>query len=768
LPKAKVSQIVERKWRKQMKENFKSNTGITLIALIITIIILVILAAVSIRAVYNMGIVGHAINGTQQYAEGAKAENKMLGDIGSLIDNAVSKIKEIQAGEGIALNKSKMGLQLISGQTVSEKLTATLLKITGNIAWTSSNTAAATVSNDGTVTAVAVGKTTITAKVTSNEKEYSASCEVEVTTEPVTNVELSATTGTLDIGQNLTLTATVTPSTASNQGVTWSSSDTNVATVENGVVTAVGAGSATITATANDGSGYNATCAITVNPRLVSSITLNETTKTLNVGDTLTLTASVEPNDATNKNVTWSTSDSSVATVDNNGKVTAKGAESATITATAADGSGITGTCEITVNAPVAQSVGAGERVATKTNYTVDNKTAVIPAGWTVSGKTGDPTTKVGDETTIDTGLVIYFIPETGEGAMTDEQIAAIDWTDSTVTENLRKTYDQFVWIPIPRANINKMFMCQGKTADTECDIALDANGEPYCKNHSTNNTKMAGRLYAKETGEKFNASLTTQTYNANSGLREPAIVTGNDTGTGTKYDGATSNGTMTNLSQISTILGTGTDPNEKYDSAANFLITLQNEYNAIVKSVYENEGFWVGRYETSGMASSNTVGNIKIVAGSDNTTNANISKVNWYRMYAQQKKYAENRGMLGGMIQGAAFDQMLKFADTDTNYSVTTKGQVAHGSSEGISNVYPTGNTAYPSGATKEYKDIANNIYDLEGNVREWTTEATRTSTRIFRGGYCLNSDSASYRDYNLPGNNNAYVGSRSTLYIK
>ena len=748
-----------------MKENFKSNTGITLIALIITIIILVILAAVSIRAVYNMGIVGHAINGTQQYAEGAKAENKMLGDIGSLIDNAVSKIKEIQAGEGIALNKSKMGLQLISGQTVSEKLTATLLKITGDVEWTTSNPEVATVGNDGTVTAVAVGKTTITAKVTSNGKEYSSTCEVEVTTEPVTNVELSATTGTLDIGQILTLTATVTPSTASNQGVTWSTSDSNVATVANGVVTAVGAGSATITATANDGSGYNATCAIMVNPRLVSSITLNETTKTLNVGETLTLSATVAPDDATNKNVTWSTSDSSVATVDNNGKVTAKGAESATITATAADGSGITGTCEITVNAPVAQSVGAGERVATKTNYTVDNKTAVIPAGWTVSGKTGDPTTKVGDETTIDTGLVIYFIPETGEGAMTDEQIAAIDWTDSTVTENLRKNYDQFVWIPIPRAKINKMFMCQGKTADTECDIALDGNGNPYCKNHSTNNTKMAGRLYAPANGETFNASLTTQTYKANSGLREPAIVTGSD---GTYYDGATS-GTIYR-DQISAILGTRTGEyaSEDYSSADAFLGTLQREYNKIVKSVYENEGFWVGRYEISGMTNTDEAGNIKIVAGSNNTTNAKISNVNWYRMYAQQKKYAENRGMLGGMIQGAAHDQMLMFADTDAKYSVTTKGQVAHTSPEGISNVYPTGNTAYPSTATVSYKDIANNIYDLEGNVREWTTEAAGTSDRISRGGNCINSLSASYRYSYNPINYSNSIGSRSTLYIK
>ena len=78
----------------------KSDRGITLIALIITIIILVILAAVSIRAVYNMGIVGHAINGSQDYSTKAKEENEMLGNTGNTIDSALAKLKEIQGGNG--------------------------------------------------------------------------------------------------------------------------------------------------------------------------------------------------------------------------------------------------------------------------------------------------------------------------------------------------------------------------------------------------------------------------------------------------------------------------------------------------------------------------------------------------------------------------------------------------------------------------------------------------------------------------------------------
>lgn len=83
---------------KEVMNMRKNQTGITLIALIITIIILVILAAVSIRAVYNMGIVGHAINGTQQYAQRAVEENVMFGETTSKIDEAVAKVKEIQNG----------------------------------------------------------------------------------------------------------------------------------------------------------------------------------------------------------------------------------------------------------------------------------------------------------------------------------------------------------------------------------------------------------------------------------------------------------------------------------------------------------------------------------------------------------------------------------------------------------------------------------------------------------------------------------------------
>ena len=170
----------------------------------------------------------------------------------------------------------------------------------------------------------------------------------------VTGVSLDKTSLNLNPGKEGTLTATITPSNATNQNVTWESSDTKVATVDNGLVTAVAEGTATITVTTADG-GKTATCEVTVTQPAktpVTSVTLDKTSLTLDVGGSDTLAVTVKPDNATNKAVTWSTSNKNVATV-NNGVVTAVGAGTATITAAASDGSGKTATCEVTVNGPV-------------------------------------------------------------------------------------------------------------------------------------------------------------------------------------------------------------------------------------------------------------------------------------------------------------------------------------------------------------------------------------------------------------------------------
>lgn len=169
---------------------------------------------------------------------------------------------------------------------------------------------------------------------------------------PVTGVTVSPTTGSITVGgAALELTATVAPEDATNKSVTWSSSDDTIATVSaTGEVTAVGAGTATITVTTVDGS-FTASCTVTVSAATVAvtGVTVSPKTDSLAVGDAdITLTATVAPENATNQNVTWSSSSDLIATVSDAGIVHAVGVGEATITVTTEDGS-FTDTSIITI-----------------------------------------------------------------------------------------------------------------------------------------------------------------------------------------------------------------------------------------------------------------------------------------------------------------------------------------------------------------------------------------------------------------------------------
>lgn len=239
------------------------------------------------------------------------------------------------------------------------QLTATVLPANAtnqSLTWSSSVEGVATVDPTGKVTAIKAGTTVITATA-KDDSGISASCTVQVTvpTVKVTGITLNKTTASVVKGKTVALTATVTPDTATDKTIKWTTSNKNVATVStDGVVTAKAAGTAIITATAADDSGVKATCKITVtNPVVkVTKVTLNKTTASVVKGKTLTLTATVTPTNATNKNVTWKSSNTKIATVDGNGKVTAVAAGTATITCTAADGSRKSATCKITVTNP--------------------------------------------------------------------------------------------------------------------------------------------------------------------------------------------------------------------------------------------------------------------------------------------------------------------------------------------------------------------------------------------------------------------------------
>ena len=205
----------------------------------------------------------------------------------------------------------------------------------------------------GTPTADGTFNFTVKATNTGGSDSEQLSITIDAQTNvPVTGVTLSQTELSLTEGNTAQLTATVKPDDATNKNVTWSSDDTSVATVDaTGKVTAVSAGTATITVTTVDQS-KTATCEVTVTaaPVPVSGVSLNKDSTSLTVGDTETLTATVKPEDATNKAVTWTSSNSTVATVDQNGVVTAVARGTAVITAAAADGSGASASCTVTVS----------------------------------------------------------------------------------------------------------------------------------------------------------------------------------------------------------------------------------------------------------------------------------------------------------------------------------------------------------------------------------------------------------------------------------
>ena len=244
------------------------------------------------------------------------------------------------------------------GTSYSETLAAEgTAPITWSIAEDSSLPDGLNLSSDGTITGTptAQGESKFTVTATnacgSDSQELTITIDAQ-TNVPVTGVSLNTSTLNLVENETGTLTATVEPSNATNKDVTWESSNTSVATVDaTGKVTAIGAGTATITVTTEDGS-KTATCAVTVTAATVSvsGVTLNKTALSLTVGDTETLTPTITPDNATNKNVTWSSDDTSVATVDASGLVTAVARGTAVITATAADGSGASASCTVTVS----------------------------------------------------------------------------------------------------------------------------------------------------------------------------------------------------------------------------------------------------------------------------------------------------------------------------------------------------------------------------------------------------------------------------------
>lgn len=247
-----------------------------------------------------------------------------------------------------------------------------------SVTWKSSNPSVISVTSSGFVKALKSGKAKIT--VTSNDvPSIKATCVINAEI-PVKSITLDKTSVFIDKSSKkaFTLKATVKPSNASDPTVVWKSSNTKVATVKNGVVTPKGVGSCVITATSKSNSSVKATCNVTVGIKL-KSIKITSAPTTLVSGTTGTIKIAFNPTNATNKNVTWKSSNTAVAKVSSKGVVTAVKSGTVKITITSEETSSIKATCTIHVANPVKKIVLNSVKYTGKVGGSYQLKAKVYP-----------------------------------------------------------------------------------------------------------------------------------------------------------------------------------------------------------------------------------------------------------------------------------------------------------------------------------------------------------------------------------------------------
>lgn len=342
----------------------------------------------------------------------------------------------LKSTSGTDLSKTTMKIAVGSSKTV--KATLQPSNVTNKeVTWSTSDKSIATVSSKGVVKGIKAGTVKITA--TSGDGAASKTITIKIYT-PVKSVSLNKTSVTLKEGGSTTVTATVAPSNATYKTVEWTSSNYDVASVdENGKITAKGVGYAEITATTTQGD-LTAICKVSV-VRPVKSVSLSESSLQIEVGDKVKLTATVKPTDATNKTVSWKSSNSAVASVSSSGTVTAKKLGTATITVTTADG-GFKKTCTVNVVKKVT-SVELNKSAATiYLGKTLTLKATVSPSGASNSAVTFSTSDK-SVATVNSSGVVTPVAPgtatitvKTKDGGYTDTCKVTVKRAVTSVTLN--------------------------------------------------------------------------------------------------------------------------------------------------------------------------------------------------------------------------------------------------------------------------------------------------------------------------------------------
>ena len=286
------------------------------------------------------------------------------------------------AAAGIALDKSSITIDTVNPVILIPTVTPTNIVVPA-IKWSSSNNNIATVNDKGIVKGVSGGTAVITASIADN---IYATCTVYVngpsSTIPVTGIFIKKTNLSMVVGNMIMLEAYALPYNATNKNVTWASSNTNVVSVDDyGILNAKSIGYATITAKTVEG-GYTATCNVivksTADSVAVTSIKLNKIIMTINEGKSEKLNAIIKPDNATNKVVTWVSSNNNCATVDQYGNVKGIKEGYSIITVTTSDGV-YTSYCLVIVKKPESAKI-AGIKLNKKVLYLSTRKSEKLIA----------------------------------------------------------------------------------------------------------------------------------------------------------------------------------------------------------------------------------------------------------------------------------------------------------------------------------------------------------------------------------------------------
>ena len=258
--------------------------------------------------------------------------------------------------QSISLNATQK--ELIDGDAFSLTATAMPENATNrNVIWKLVSGDAISLSNTGVIQAKKVGEALVRAEA-ADGSGTTAECKVVVKPRLVQTISLNSTKKDLLVGESFALTATAMPENATNRNVIWKLVSGNAISLSNiGVIQAKKVGAALVRAEAADGSGITAECKVVVKPRLVQAISLNATQKAVTVGDSFTLTATLSPENATNRNVIWKLVSGNAISLSNTGVIQAKKVGEALVRAEAADGSGTTAECKVVVKPRLVQAI---------------------------------------------------------------------------------------------------------------------------------------------------------------------------------------------------------------------------------------------------------------------------------------------------------------------------------------------------------------------------------------------------------------------------